>query len=117
MGGSFILCEGNPPDLYSIAFYEDMFRFKEERITFFLDNLVNLLVRKEFQKITSRTVILKNMSLNNWLENSGLPFRNIDIIRKMHYDCDILIQKAYNMRFQNNDILMDWKFSIASGIK
>ena len=116
-GGSFILCEGNPPDRYSISFYENMFRFKEERITFLLDDLVNLLVRKGFQKITSRTVILKDMSLNNWLENSGLPFRNIDIIRKMHYDCDILLQKAYNIKFQNDDILMDWKFSIVSGVK
>jgi choline kinase/predicted SAM-dependent methyltransferase len=116
-GGSFILCEGNPPNRYSISFYEDMFRFKEERITFLLDDLVNLLASKGFQKITSRTVILKNMSLNNWLENSGLPFRNIDIIRKMHYDCDVFVQKAYNMKFQNDDILMDWRFSVVSGTK
>jgi len=116
-GGSFILCEGTPPNRHSTSFYENMFRFKEERITFLLDDLVDLLVRKGFQEIASRTIILKNMSLNNWLENSGLPFRNVDIIRKMHYDCDAFVQQAYNMRFQNNDILMDWKFSVVSGIK
>jgi len=116
-GGRFVLCEGNPPDRYSVQFYKDMFRFKEDRITFLLDDLVNLLVRQGFQKITSRTVILKDMSLNNWLEKSGLPFRNIDIIKKMHYDCDVFVQKAYNMKFGNDDILMDWKFSIISGIK
>jgi len=115
--GSLILCEGNPPNLYSIPFYKSMFRFKEDRITFLLDDLVNLLVRQGFQRITSRTVILRDMSLNNWLENSGLPFRNVDIIRKMHYECEVLIKKAYNMKFRNDDILMDWKFSVVSGIK
>jgi len=115
--GSLILCEGNPPDLYSIPFYKSMFRFKEDRITFLLDDLVNLLVRQGFQKITSRTVMLRDMSLNNWLENSGLPFRNVDIIRKMHCECDVLVKEAYNMKFRNNDILMDWKFSVVSGIK
>jgi len=35
----------------------------------------------------------------------------------MHYDCDVFVQKAYNMKFGNDDILMDWKFSIVSGIK
>lgn len=116
-GGKFILCEGNPPDYHSIPFYKDMFRFKEDRITFLLDDMVNLLVQQKFREITSRTVILKDMSLNNWLEKSALPFRNMDIIRKMHCDCDVSVQKAYNMDFRDNDILMDWKFSIVSGIK
>jgi len=116
-GGRFVLCEGNPPDRYSITFYKDMFRFKEDRITFLLDDLVNLFVRQKFREIASRTVILRDMSLNNWLENSGLPFRNVDIIKKMHYDCDISVQEAYNMKFKNDDILMDWKFSIVLGIK
>ncbi|UCG46737.1 MAG: methyltransferase domain-containing protein [Phycisphaerales bacterium] len=116
-GGKFVVCEGNPPDRHCIKFYKDMFHFKEERITFFLDDLVNLLARHGFQKITSRTVILRNMSMNNWLDKSGLPFRNVDIIRKMHYACDAHVQEAYNMKIQDDDILMDWKFSIVSGIK
>jgi ubiquinone/menaquinone biosynthesis C-methylase UbiE len=116
-GGKFVICEGNPPDRYSVKFYKEMFRFKEDRITFLLDDLVNLLVRQNFYDITSKTIIMKNMSFNNWLGNSGLPFRNIDIIKKMHYEGDSLVQKAYNMEFQNDDILMDWKFSIVSGVK
>ena len=116
-GGMFILCEGNPPDRYSIPFYENMFRFKEDRITFLLDDLVNLLVRRGLKNIISRTVIMPEMSLNNWLENSGLPFRNIDIIKSMHHDCDNRIKKAYNMKVKNGDILMDWKFSVVAGTK
>jgi len=116
-GGKFLICEGNPPDRYSLPFNVSMFRFKEDRITFILDDLVNLMVRQGFEEITSRTVIMRQVSMNNWLDNSGLPFRNIDIIRKMHYECDSSIQKAYNMTITDDDILMDWKFSVVSGIK
>lgn len=115
--GKIVLCEGNPPDIQTVPFYKDMFKFKEDRITFLLDDLVNLLVRQNFRNISSKTVILKNMSLNNWLDNSALPFRNIDIIKRMHYECDNSVQKAYNMIFVENDIKMDWKFSIVSGRK
>jgi choline kinase/ubiquinone/menaquinone biosynthesis C-methylase UbiE len=116
-GGRFILCEGNPPDRQTIPFYEDMFRFKENRITFISDDLVNLFLKQGFQNITSRTILLPDMSLNNWLDKSGLPFRNVDIIKKMHFDCDESVQKAYHMRFVDDDILMDWKFSIVWGEK
>ncbi|MFA5553354.1 MAG: methyltransferase domain-containing protein [Phycisphaerae bacterium] len=116
-GGTFILCEGNPPDCNCIQFYKDMFRFKEDRITFLSDDMVNLFIRHNFQGIISKTIVLKEMSLNNWLENSGLPFRNTDIIKKMHCECDSSVQRAYNMKFKNNDIFMDWKFSVVCGIK
>jgi len=62
-------------------------------------------------------MVMKNASLNNWLENSALPFRNIDIIRKMHFACEPGVQRAYNMKFQDDDVLMDWKFAVVSGIK
>lgn len=115
--GRCIICEGNPPDRDTYDFYVKMFWFKEDRITFLLDDLVNLLIRQNFKQVTSRTMVLKKMSLNNWLDNSGLPARNIEIIKKMHYECDDKIKKAYNMTILNGDILMDWKFSIVSGIK
>ena len=116
-GGKFIICEGNPPDVCTLDFYTRMFWFKEDRITFLLDDLINLFVYKEFKHITSKTVILKKMSLNNWLDNSGLPLRNINIIKTMHTECEDTVKEAYNMIFQEDDILMDWKFSVVSGIK
>ncbi len=116
-GGRFIVCEGNPPDSNTVGFYKEMFRFKEDRNTFLLDDLVNMLTRNGFENVTSRTVITKNMSLNNWLDKSGLPFRNIDIIKKMHYECSPGVQKAYDMKFTEDDILMEWKFSVVYGEK
>ncbi|WP_246637543.1 methyltransferase domain-containing protein [Crassaminicella profunda] len=115
--GKFIICEGNPPDRYCVSFYEEMFKFKEDRNTFLLDDITNLMINHNFYNITSKTIVLSGMSLNNWLDNAGVPFRNIDIIRKMHYEADLLVKKAYNMKIVDDDILMNWKFSVVSGTK
>lgn len=116
-GGKFILCEGNPPSYKCLAFYNEMFRFKEDRLTFLESDMINLFIKHSFKDITTKSLVMKKMSLNNWLDNSGLPFRNIDIIKKLHYSCDSNIKKAYNMKVLENDILMDWKFSIVMGVK
>lgn len=116
-GGRFVICEGNPPDRHCIPFFEAMFKLKEDRITFLLDDLVNLLVRQDFKDIRSRTVILRDMSLNNWLEKSVASSRNVEIITAMHRECDEHVQRAYNMQFVDGDIRMDWKFSIVTGTK
>lgn len=116
-GGKFIVCEGNPPDRHSVEFYEEMFKFKEERHTFLLDDITNLMVNQKFSDITSKTIVLNDMSLNNWLNNAGVPFRNLDIIRKLHFNADMLVKKAYDMKVVEDDIIMNWKFSVVVGTK
>ncbi len=116
-GGKFIVCEGNPPDRHSVAFYEEMFKYKEDRHTFLLDDITNLMVNAKFKDITSKTIVLNNMSLNNWLSNAGVPFRNVDIIRKLHFNADMLVKKAYDMQMVQDDIIMNWKFSVVAGVK
>jgi len=116
-GGKLMVCEGNPPNRHSLAFYEAMFRFKEQRHTFLLDDLVGYLILHDFHDITTKTIILKDMSLNNWLANAGVPYRNIDIIRRMHFECDTAVKNAYRMRVVGDDIIMDWKFSVVLGVK
>ena len=58
---------------------------------------------------------MKDCSLNNWLDNSGIPQENINIIKKMHHSAPDYVRKAYKMKFHNNDCFMDWKFSITYG--
>ncbi len=116
-GGKFIVCEGNPPDTYSGAFYTEMFRLKEDRHTFFESDLINLLVRGGFSDVTTKTIIMRKMSLMNWLANSDLPQWRIDRIREMHETCDERVKDAYNMVIQDGDIMMDWKFSVVFGCK
>lgn len=116
-GGKFIICEGVPPNMDTLEFYKEMFKYKEDRNTFLTDDLINLMNNVDLEKITTRTIINKDMSMNNWLNNSGIPFRNEDIIRKMHFECGENIKKSYKMKIYNEDILMEWKFVVACGIK
>lgn len=115
--GKLIVCEGNPPSKECLPFYNVMFVYKEERLTFLLDDLVNLLLNNGFKDVCSRTVILRDMSLNNWLDNSDTKLEDSEIIKRMHLNCSRAVRKAYNMRFVDGDVLMDWKFSVVSGIK
>ena len=116
-GGRLIVCEGNPPSYDSYNFYKEMFFYKEIRNVFMESDLINMFVAGGYRNITTRTVILRDMSLNNWIDNSALPRRNIDIIKRMHYECGEAVRRDYNMKFLEGDITMDWKFSIVVGEK
>lgn len=116
-GGIFIICEGVPPEKETLDFYKEMFAYKETRNTFLTDDLINLMCNTGFDKVMTRTIIQENMSMNNWLANSGIPERNKDIISKMHYDCSENVKRAYKMQFVEDDILMEWKFVVVAGIK
>lgn len=116
-GGCFILCEGNPPSLRTIKWYTEMFRYKEDRNTLTEVDLINILINARFERITTRTIVMNDCSLNNWLDNSGIPQENIDIIKKMHYEADASVKEDYKMTFINGDCLMEWKFSITFGFK
>ena len=115
--GVFIICEGTPPDRHSVEFYTEMFKYKEDRHTFLLDDLTNYYINAGYNNILSKTTVLNNMSLNNWVENGGTPEENIQIIKDMHYNAPEHVKKAYNMVEKDDDIFMNWKFVVVSGRK
>lgn len=116
-GGCFVLCEGNPPSLRTAKWYTEMFRYKEDRNTLTEVDLINILVNGAFQNITTKTIIMSQCSLNNWLDNSGIPQENIDLIKKMHYEAEPVVQEDYKMNFRDGDCFMEWKFSVTYGFK
>ncbi|MGH6948915.1 MAG: methyltransferase domain-containing protein [Kiloniellales bacterium] len=114
-GGRLIICEGVPPSQRSVEWYTDMFRYKEERNTLPEGDLIQILVRSGFTNISLRSVVMRNASLNNWLDNSGIPQRNIDIIKEMHYRAPSHIKDDYDMTFTGDDCLMTWRFGVVCG--
>jgi ubiquinone/menaquinone biosynthesis C-methylase UbiE len=116
-GGCVAVCEGVPPSLRSVKWYTEMFRYKEDRKTLTEVDLINLLVRGGFIDVQTRTIIMRNASLNNWLDNAGIPARNVEIIRDMHMKAPHHIKEDYDMKFIDGDCLMTWKFALTTGFK
>jgi hypothetical protein len=94
-----------------------MFALKEDRVVIDERELMNNLYYAGFKHIMTQMVVLEKCSMNNWLDNSGIPQKNIDAIKLMHYEAPKEVKEAYNMIISDDDILMDWKFIIFSGIK
>ncbi len=94
-----------------------MFKYKEERRTFILNDLIYYLRKNGFQNIKHSIHIMEDFNINNWLENSGLDSKNQEIILNMHLQADKDIKKAYNMRVINGECLVRTKNVIVTGEK
>jgi len=116
-GGKMVLSEGVPPSEAVLPFYIEMFKLKEERLTFMEDNLVSLMKNANFKKIQTKIYHSRRSSIKNWLENSGLPKRAQNSIMNMHLDMDEQCKRAYNFVRQGDDCLIDMKFAIVVGEK
>jgi ubiquinone/menaquinone biosynthesis C-methylase UbiE len=118
-GGKIIVAEGVPPsdEPYVIEWYTNMFKLKEERLTFTHDELLNRLKKIGFKNIKIREYITKNFSIKNWLINSGLEQKRQDMIMELHLSADKRIQNVYNMQYVNGDCLVDTRNIILVGEK
>jgi ubiquinone/menaquinone biosynthesis C-methylase UbiE len=117
-GGMMIFSEGTPPDRAVKERYEEIFRLKEDRLTFFEDDMRKLMKQAGFKIVDIQTYIQRQASLNNWLHNSGLSEEVIKKIRVLHTDADDHFKEVYNLKItEDNDVLTDWKFIIMKGLK
>jgi ubiquinone/menaquinone biosynthesis C-methylase UbiE len=116
-GGRMIFSEGVPPTPHVVPFYTEMFKLKEERITFMDADLERLMKNSGFRSIKKKLFWARRSSIRNWLENSGLPKATIEKIFRMHVALDSQGKKDYNMVLENNDCFIDMKFVILSGEK
>lgn len=116
-GGKFILSDGVPPCEEVKQDYIEIFKLKEERLTFMPEDLVNMMENADFREIKMSTFIMPMMSVNNWLEKSGLPAEKQDEIFEMHICAPDYFKKAYNMKIIRGDCLIDIKYVILVGEK
>ena len=115
--GMVLICEGHPPNRHCIDFYTEMFSYKEDRHTLTIDDIVYVLHQNKFSSICSHSLIMRNMSLLNWLHNSGVNDENKEIIYNMHKNAPEFVKQSYSVVEKDGDILMDWHFSIIIGKK
>jgi ubiquinone/menaquinone biosynthesis C-methylase UbiE len=118
-GGKIIVAEGVPPsdESYVIDWYTNMFKLKEERLTFTPQELVDRLKRCGFKRVVAREHIMRDFSIESWLTNSGLELEKRDKIMELHLSADERIKNSYNMRITNGDCLCDTKNVVVVGLK
>ena len=116
-GGMMIFSEGVPPSEEVKPFYVDMFKLKEERLTFMDSDMIRLMRGSGFKNIKEAVYWSKGSSIRNWLENSGLPKDVQEKIFMMHLEMDEQGKRDYNMVVEDNDCLIDMKFVVLVGEK
>jgi SAM-dependent methyltransferase len=116
-GGRFVLCEGVPPDHLTRPRYEQIFALKEKRHTFSEADLINLFDHAGFEDIVVRPFFMRQVSLNNWLNNDALEPHVIDEIRRLHVEADDHFKRVYRLNERDGDLFMDWKFIFIRGRK
>lgn len=116
-GGEFAVCEGIPPSPEVLDEYVEIFRLKEERHCFLPVDLRELLEEAGFVKIQEEEWIIPQVSVRNWLENSGLPCTTQDKIFDLHLNASPTFKKLYNLRLTESDILIDMTFLFIKGTK
>ena len=116
-GGCFLICEGVPPTRRSVEWYTEMFRYKEDRRTITEGDLAHFLISAEMENVETHSVVMRRASLNNWLDNAGLPEENLKILRDMHFNAPSYIKEDYDMEFRDGDCFMTWRFAVTFGRK
>ncbi len=115
--GIMILSEGIPPSPEVKKDYIEIFRLKEKRLTFLEEDLIKLMKNSGFKNIKSIVHMMRNFSIKNWLENSGLSAKKQDKIFEMHVTGSETFKKAYNLKIVNGDCFIDVKSIILVGEK
>ena len=81
------------------------------------EELINIMRRSGFKNINVSQYIMKNFSVNDWLENSSLIKRKRDKIFKMHIMGTKVFKEAYNMKITKDDCFINVKNIILVGEK
>ena len=117
-GGKFILSEGIPPAPVAEPWYTEMFRVKEERLTFSQEILEDLLRRAGFVDVQTHIHWSPQVSIANWLENGDLSSDQRQELMRIHLEMPSEVRQAYSATFDSgNDVLLDMKFAIVVGTK
>ena len=115
--GVMILSEGIPPCLKVRQDYIDIFKLKEDRLTFMEEDLISLMELSGFRNIKLNILWLRQMSVRNWLKNSGLSQPTQDKIYNLHKYAKDYFKRAYNMAETEGDCLIDMKMAVLRGVK
>ena len=112
-----VFAEGVPPSQRTKQDFINIFRLKEDRLTFTSLDMMHLMRESRFKKLSLRTLKLRKMSIKNWLESSDLNMDTQARIYAMHVDSPQYFKDDYNMVITEDDCLIDMTVAIVVGVK
>ena len=116
--GKFVFSEGVPPHESLKADFEKIFSLKEIRITFSIQDIVDLLSIVGFSDIKSYSAVAKDFELNNWLDNDGTLNSSVKkAIIDLHIHSSEKFKELYNLRVQGSSVLIDTVSAFVVGTK
>ncbi len=115
--GKFIIAEFIPPE-ESFAKEWNLLRVNHEKRSFNnLQSIINVFEKHQFSNILTKIGVIKQASLNNWLDN----WCESKTIKDWIYSKFLSASEAYkdkiNFKIVDNDILFDMHYGIVSGEK
>jgi ubiquinone/menaquinone biosynthesis C-methylase UbiE len=117
-GGKFILQEGVPPHSSLKKDFEKIFSLKEERTTFTVEEMADILKDSGFIRIETHVISDPDFDLNNWLDNDGtLDEETKTKIIALHANSSDNFKKHYNLRNVNGKVIIDTNSAIVIGEK
>jgi ubiquinone/menaquinone biosynthesis C-methylase UbiE len=114
-GGMILVCESVPISDDCVSDFAQFVTLKENRLIFTEEDIYRLL--HQFSDIQGESVILEQQSINNWLDNCVEEEEMKSRIRMTHHAASDTYKKAARMKVEDNDIFVDMKFVITTGVK
>lgn len=130
-GGIIVIFESIPMvddtsvDNLFLPFYISFLTLKEDRVMFTKNGLIEMIWNAGFGDVVVEDIVLEQQSIKNWLHNSCTEENLTNKIMDMHRNAPGVVKKGINLVEKGSlgyddddfDILCDWKFGIAKGIK
>jgi ubiquinone/menaquinone biosynthesis C-methylase UbiE len=116
-GGLMIFAEGVPPSQRTKQDFINIFRLKEDRLTFMPDDMKSLVVTSGFKPVATHLLKLRGMSIKNWLDSSDLDTDTQARIFAMHVDAPQYFKDDYDMVITDDDCLISMTVAIVVGAK
>lgn len=117
VGGLMIIAESVPPCLEVKEDFIRIFKFKEKRLTFMEEDLIDLMRQAGFQDMQVAISWIRQMSVKNWLGNSGLAQEVQEKMFNLFLKAEEITRNVFNMIYTDQDCLLDIKMAIISGRK
>ena len=113
--GKIVISEGIAFNNNCYSDFAQIVTSRENRLVFTEEDMARWM--RKFSILDEWAVILKNQSINNWLDNC---VENDDLkekIKNIHKASSEIFKESVNLREEKDDIFVDMKVFIISGIK